>query len=107
MIPGMNPRMMKQAMRRMGIESQEVDASEVLIKCPDKTILIRNPNVSIVTAMGQKTYQIVGEEEELSTISPEDIETVMEQASVSVNEAKAALEETGGDLAAAILKLKK
>ncbi len=111
MIPGMNPRKMQQAMKRMGIQQVEIEATEVIIKCPDKEIIITNPNVSKVNMMGQQTYQIVGEEHErgLSTepeINKDDIKTVAEQAEVTEEEAKKAIEEAKGDLAQAILSLK-
>jgi nascent polypeptide-associated complex subunit alpha len=107
---GINPRMMKQAMQRMGIQSVEIDATEVIIKCPDKEIIIKNPSVSKVNMMGQNTFQIVGQEEERPLgveISDEDITTVMEQAEVSKEQALAAIEKYNGDLAAAILALRK
>lgn len=111
MIPGMNPRKMQQAMKRMGIQQVEIEATEVIIKCPDKEIIITNPNVSKVNMMGQQTYQIVGEEHErrISTepeISEDDIKTVAEQAEVTEEEAKKAIEEAKGNLAQAILSLK-
>jgi len=111
MMPGMNPRMMKQAMKKMGIQQVEVDATEVIIKCPDKQIIIHNPQVSKINMMGQQTYQVVGEEEEKSLdvmpeVSEDDIETVMEQASCSREEAENAIQTAEGDLAAAIMKLK-
>ena len=112
MIPGMNQRKMAQAMKRMGIQQQEVEANEVIIRSDDKEIVIINPQVSKVNMMGQETYQIVGEahEREISTeseISEEDIKTVMEQANVNEKEAKEALEKSSGDLAAAIIALSK
>ena len=112
MFPGMNPRKMKQAMKRMGIQQQEIDAKEVIIRLEDKEIVISNPNVSKVNMMGQDTYQVVGEESERSLdsapeIKEDDIKTVMEQAGVSKEEAVKAIEESKGDLAEAILKLKK
>nr|MCK4929744.1 nascent polypeptide-associated complex protein [Nanoarchaeota archaeon] len=112
MIPGMNPRQMKQAMRRLGIQQQEIDAKEVIIRLEDKEIVISNPNVSKVNMMGQDTYQVVGEESERSLdsapeIKEDDIKTVMEQAGVSKEEAVKTIEECKGDLAEAILKLKK
>lgn len=112
MIPGMNPRQMKQAMKRMGIQQQDIDAKEVIIRLEDKEIVISNPQVSKVNMMGQDTYQIVGEEEERSLdstpdINKDDIKTVMEQAGASEEQAKAAIEEAKGDLAEAIMKLKK
>lgn len=110
MFPGMNPRKMAQAMKKMGIAQQEVDATEVIIKCADKEIVITNPSVSKVNAMGQQTYQIVGEEHErdLDTtpdINEDDIKTVMEQANVDEEKAKEALEAAKGDLAKAIMDL--
>lgn len=108
---GMNPRMMKQAMKRMGIQQVEVDATEVIIKTPEKNIIISNPSVSKVNMMGQQTYQVVGEEREeaVSTkpeINEDDIKTVMEQAEVDEAKAKEAIEKHDGDLAAAIMELK-
>ena len=112
MIPGMNPRQMKQAMRRLGIEQHEIPATEVIIRLPGKEIVISNPSVQKVNMMGQWTYQVAGEEEERSAdsspeITDEDIKTVMEQAGCSEEDARDALEETEGDLAQAILKLSK
>lgn len=112
MIPGMNPRQMRQAMKKMGIQQEEIDAKEVIIKLEDKEIVISNPNVSKVNMMGQETYQVVGEESERSLdstpeISDDDVKTVAEQTGASEIDAKAAIEECKGDLAEAILKLKK
>lgn len=110
LIPGVNPRQMKQMMRKMGIQQVEIPATEVIIKTPDKELVITDPQVSRVNMMGQDTIQIVGDvhERELSTalvISEDDIKTVMEQASVSEEDAKKALEDAGGDLAKAIMDL--
>ena len=109
---GINPRMMKQAMKKMGMQQEDIDASEVVIRCADREIVIRNPSVAKVKMMGQESYQISGEEEERSLetkpeINAEDISAVMEQAGVSEEEAKAAIEKNNGDLAAAILELQK
>jgi nascent polypeptide-associated complex subunit alpha len=110
MMPGMNPRKMQQMMKKMGIAQVEIDATEVIIKCPDKEIIIQNPQVSKVNAMGQETFQIVGApiERALSTepdINKDDIKTVMEQANVDEGKAKEALEKSKGDLAEAIINL--
>jgi len=112
MFPGMNPRDMRQAMKRLGIQQQEIAAKEVIIRLEDKEIVISNPNVTKVNMMGQDTYQVVGEESERSLgsepdISDEDIETVAEQAGVSKEGALKAIQDSKGDLAEAILKLKK
>lgn len=101
---------MQQAMKRMGIQQEEIDASEVIIKCPDHNIVIKNPSVQKVNMMGQKSYQISGEESVESPdaspeISDDDVETVMEQTQSTQEEAMQALKETNGDIAEAILKL--
>jgi nascent polypeptide-associated complex subunit alpha len=111
MFPGMNPRDMRMAMKKLGIQQQEIAAKEVIIRLEDKEIVISNPNVTKVNMMGQDTYQIVGEESERSLgsepdINDEDIETVAEQAGVSKEEAEQAIKQSKGDLAEAILKLK-
>jgi len=109
-MPGMNPRKMQQMMKKMGIAQVEIDATEVIIRCPDKEIIIQNPQVSKVNAMGQETFQIVGEQVEraLSTeaeINEDDIKTVMEQSNVDEDKAKDALEKSKGDIAEAIIGL--
>jgi nascent polypeptide-associated complex subunit alpha len=103
-----NPRQMEKMMRKMGIQSVSIDAEEVIIKTPDKDIVIKNPQVSRVNAMGQDTFQVSGdvEEREREGFNSEDVETVMEQAGVSEEEAISALKETN-DLADAIMRLKK
>jgi nascent polypeptide-associated complex subunit alpha len=112
MIPGMNPRQMAQAMRRLGIQQVEIPATEVIIRTPDKELVITDPQVSKVNMMGQETIQVIGviHEREISTspeISDDDVKTVMEQTGASEEDAKAAIEENKGDLAAAILSLQK
>ncbi len=108
MFPGLDPKQMRLAMKKMGIKQEDIDAKEVIIICQDKKLVIQNPQVSKIQAMGQETIQIIGniEEQPLEKYSKEDIKTVMEQAYCSEEEAINALLETN-DLAAAILKLKK
>ena len=111
-MPGMNPRDMQKAMKKMGIKQEEIDAVAVVIRAKNKDIIIRNPSVQIIDMMGQKSYQISGDEEireieEEIEISEEDIKTVMQQGNVSKEKAEAALKENKGDLAAAILSFQK
>lgn len=106
----MNPRDVKKAMKRMGIEQRDIDAVQVIIKTPSRELVINNPQVAEVMMMGQKTYQIIGEPVERSSeleISEEDVETVAQQAEVSKKEAETALRKSKGDLAQAIMELKK
>ena len=105
---GLNPKMMQQAMKKMGMQQQEINASEVVIKTNDKTLVISNPNVIKVNMMVQESFQITGEVSEQGSkpeISDDDINIVIEQAKVSKEEAITSLEETNGDIAEAILKL--
>lgn len=104
----LNPKQIEKAMKRMGIQSQEIEAEEVIIKCSDKEIVITNPQVSKVNMMGQDSFQIVGEVSERSGggISEDDVKMVMDQTGCSEEEARKSLEETG-DIAESILKLKK
>ena len=107
-MPGMNPRQMRQAMKRMGIQQEDLEVKEIIMKLEDKELVFKEPQVAKVNMMGQETYQVVGEAEERSLeeeISEEDVKTVMEQAKVSKKEAEQALKESKGDLAEAILKL--
>lgn len=103
-----NPRQIEKAMKQMGMQSTQIDAEEVVIKTADKDIVISNPNVTLVNAMGQESYQIVGESEERpkEKFVSDDVKMVMEKAGASEEDAKKALEEEG-DIASAILKLKK
>ncbi len=105
---GMSPKQMKRMMKQLGIKMEELEGvKEVVIRFENKEIVIREPIVTAIVAMGEKSYQIVGKEEvrEVLNIPEEDIKLVMEQTGVDYETAKKALEETKGDLAEAILKL--
>lgn len=108
MFPGLNPKDIEKAMKKLGIKQEQIEATEVIIKTTGKDLVIRNPQVSKVNMMGQDTLQIVGKIEEVEVaISKEDILTVMQQAGVSEKEAKQALERNKGDIAKTILELSK
>jgi nascent polypeptide-associated complex subunit alpha len=107
MIPGMNPKQLQKMMSKMGMQQEEISATEVIIRTKQGDIIIKHPQVSKVKMMGQTTYQVVGEETEASaSISNEDVELVAEQANVSLEYARAALEDSKGDIAKAITLLK-
>ncbi|MBI2138918.1 Nascent polypeptide-associated complex protein [Candidatus Woesearchaeota archaeon] len=121
MFPGMDRRMMQQAMKKLGMQQEEIPATQVIIRLLDKDLIISNPQVAKVTAMGQETFQVVGEveehasdgvseeapaaPEEASAISEEDIAVVQEQAKAGRQAAMGALQKHNGDLAAAIVEL--
>jgi len=109
---GINKRQMEQAMKRMGMQQAEIDAIEVIIRTKDTNIRITNPQVSKINMMGQEVFNISGQikEEKISAeiqIEEEDIDTVMDQSGVLREVALKTIKECKGDLAEAILKLKK
>jgi len=108
MFPGISQREMQKAMKRLGMKQEEIDAQMVIIRTPNKDLIIKNPQVSKVNMMGQETFQIAGdvtEVDQAAEINEEDISTVMEQTRCTRPEAIGALEEANGNLAEAILKL--
>jgi len=105
MFQGMDPRLVKQAMKKMGMSQIDIPATEVIIKTEDKNLIIRNPTVQKIVMMGEESFQITGEVEEESPINEEDIKTIMDQTSCTKAEAISALEKSNGDLAKAILDL--
>jgi len=108
---GINPRKMAAMMKQMGIDIDELEnVEEVIIRTTEKDIVFKDAQVTIMDAKGMKTYQIVGTPQEAARevkIPEEDIKLVMEQTGSGGNEARSALKETKGDIAAAILKLSK
>lgn len=110
MFPGMNQRQMQQAMKRMGMTQQQLDAQEVIIRLADRDLVFRQPEIAKINMMGQETYQLIGEPEErlhesTPDITEEDIKTVQEQTGVNSTVARQAIEDANGDLAQAILGL--
>lgn len=107
MMPNINPKQLEQMMKKMGMHQEEIEATEVIIRTAEGDLIIKNPQVTKVNVMGQTTYQVVGEAEEVSAdITSDDVETVADQAGVSAKEARSALEKAGGNIAKAILLLK-
>ncbi|HDH41495.1 MAG TPA: nascent polypeptide-associated complex protein [Candidatus Altiarchaeales archaeon] len=109
---GLNPRQMKQMMRRMGIRTEEIDANTVTIHGSEREIIIEDPEVMKMVVQGQEIFNITGgkirerEVEAAIEIEEDDVEMVSKQANVSKEEARNALEESKGDIAAAIMRLK-
>ena len=106
MLGGIDPRQMDALMKKMGIKSQSIDAEEVVIKGP-KTIVIKEPQVTMMEVQGQKTFQISGRVEESVEENEDDLKVIMEQTGASEEEARKALDDSQGDIAEAIIKLKK
>ena len=110
MIPGrINPRQMRQMMKKLGINVSEIEnVKKVIIQTDDKEYVFDDAEVTIMDAHGQKTYQISGRpviKEKKEEIPLEDVDLVAEKTGKSKEEARKALEETKGDIAEAIMKL--
>jgi len=109
MIPGMNPRKMKQMMKQLGMDVRPVDdVQEIVITTPGGRYVFDQAEVAIMKMQGVTTWQITGEprfEEGALAIPDEDVMLVAEQAGASPDEARTALEESKGDIADAIMKL--
>jgi len=108
-MPGVNPKQMKAAMRKMGMTMNEIENVEkVVVYTSDGNYVFENAQVVGVTMQGQTSYQLTGDmhkEEKELVIPDSDVELVASQTSVSADAARAALVETKGDIAEAILKL--
>ncbi len=108
---GMNPSQMKGMMKQLGIKSDELDVQKVTIELSNgKTITFSNPQVTVVEMKNSKSYTVTGDATESAghdEVSTEDIELVKAQTDCTEEEARAALEESNGDIAEAIAQLKK
>ena len=110
MFPGkINPRKMKQMMKQMGMEMEEIENVEkVVIYTPAGNYVFDAAQVVATTMQGVTSYQITGDarfEEAIPEIPDEDVALVTSQTGVAEEVARKALIETRGDIAEAILKL--
>ena len=115
-VGGLNPKLLSQQMKQLGISLEELsDVEQVIIRTADYELVFEDAAVTVMDTQGSKMYQITGTpikrsraeaegEPELS-ISAEDVAIVMEKAGCSEEEARTALTETNGDLAEAIFRL--
>jgi nascent polypeptide-associated complex subunit alpha len=106
-----NPRETRRMMQRMGLNMNQLEVEEAIFRTKDKEIRLENPEVAILEMQGQKIFQVTGGHmtetalEKKPTIPDEDVQLVAQQAKVTLERAQAALEQTNGDLAQAILLL--
>lgn len=122
-------------MQRMGMKVDEISSvTQVVIRTPTRNIVIDGPSVASIMMQGQKMFQVVGgkisEQPAVSAtpqplslpttgvgtaqtatapsvmaIPQEDVDLVASQTGRSKEDAKRALQTSGGDLAKAILML--
>jgi nascent polypeptide-associated complex subunit alpha len=116
---GLDPRKMEQMMKQMGIDTEEIEATEIVIRTDEEELVFTDADVTKINAQGQQTYQIVGEPEtreagsgaddeaaiEEAEIPADDVEIVAMRTGVSEDDARVALEDADGDLASAVEKL--
>ena len=107
MMPGMNPKQLEKLMSQMGIKSSKVDAKRVVIECEGERVVIEPAEVVAVDMKGKRTYQISGTERTEQVLSIDDVKLVVQQAGVEEEAAREALKKANGDIAQAILELKK
>ncbi len=118
---GLNPRDLKRMFKRMGVRAdiEELsDAEQVIVVHSDgrKTILDNPQGVTLIKLGGtqQATLSATGvyrveepeparEEQTGEPFTEEDVSLVAQQTGVTPEEARAALRETNGDLAEAIM----
>lgn len=123
----MSPRQLERMMKRMGIEQKELeDVREVIIRFTDKEWVIDKAQVVMIKQAGVDSYQVTGSRKErglakgssesdtakspqkkVTDIPVEDAALVASQTGATIEAATDALRESDGDLAAAILKLRR
>ena len=113
----MSSRQARRLMSQLGMSVEELpDVRQVIIRTSRKDLVIDGPSVSVTNMQGQTIYQVMGgsitevaieegEEEMPLSLPEEDVRLVAQQAKVSLETAKKALEAVAGDLAQAILNL--
>ncbi len=108
---------MKQAMKRLGISTEELKGvEEVIIRTKSKEYVLTDAAVTLMDMQGQKTFQVVGEavirdRQEISapaqpaepSVPEEDVQLVMGQTGCDRERAVKALKASGGQPAEAIL----
>jgi len=124
---GLSPKQISRMMKKMGIEQEDLTGvKEVIIRFADKEWFIPDAHVSMIKQPGAESYQVSGTRKERALTSDsgtkdavkttqrktveipiQDAALVASQTGVTVDVAMSVLKETDGDLAAAILKLRR
>ena len=107
-----NSRRARRMMKQMGLKMDELgDIERVIFQGKKREIVIEGPSVTSINMQGQSMYQVAGGTVTENAVEggvempEEDVLLVAQQAGVSMEKAKAALEDAEGDLARAILIL--
>jgi len=109
MLPGMNPKKMKQMMKQLGMQVEQIeDVSQIIITTPKGRYIFDNAEVSAMTMQGVTTYQVIGDprfEPVAPEIPADDVRLVADQTGATIEAAEKVLTETKGDIAEAIMRL--
>ena len=107
---GRNPKNVEKMMKKLNIQTDDIDAEQVIIKTRDGNLVIDNPQVMKMNMMGREVYQITGDVKkgggEKEKKKEEDVKLVMEQTGKDRDTVEAKLEEMNNDLAKVIMDLK-
>ena len=108
MFPGMNAKKMAGMMKKMGISQTQLNVKRVVFEMDEGNLVIEDPAVIKIMMQGQESYQVTGEvvEESAESFSEDDVKMVIDKTGKNEDEVKAALEESDGDIAEAIMGLK-
>lgn len=104
-------REMRRMLDKMGLDMKEMpNVEEVIIKTDTKEFYVIKPQVIEMKGKDSTIFQVVAtdieeKQREVPVFKEEDIMLVMQQANVSKEKAIAALTESKGDMAQAILSL--
>lgn len=101
-----DPKKVQDLMKKLNMNTREIEASKVVIKSKNSDILIHKPNIIIVNVMGKDVYQITGTVEERPNINENDVKMIMEKTGKDRETVVSKLEELDNDLAKAIMNLK-
>lgn len=106
-MPGMDPKQIGKMMSQLGIKSKHIEAKRVVIETEGERIIIEPADVVALEMQGQTHYQVAGKARVEAALSEDDVKLIMEQTGSSEKEAQDALTASNGDIAQAILALKK
>ena len=117
-LQGISPKAMQKALGQ--IDTNEIDdVVEVIVRTKDEEIVLENPEVTIMN-MGQEIWNIVPQstsrrplgaaepaaKPEEVEVKQADVDLIVSTAGVSQEQAVAAIRDSGGDIAKAIMSLK-
>lgn len=105
-------RQMRRMMDKMGANMKEIqDVKEVIIRTAKKELIVSEPTVQEIGGSDGCVFAVTGKdyeevERDVIDFPDEDVDLVCAQTGVDREKASAALSETRGDLAQAILLIK-